>query len=420
MHKLTVYFPELEERFKKRSPASRVAFGGLLGFAVTAPFSISLAQICVFTAVVAWLASMTKAAPLLTQKFPVWMPWLFFALFTVASAFHVPDSFNSLIKTRELTQILIFYLVMNVVRDDREALWLVKALFAATSVVALFALGVSLLGTLSLANRASGFFSIYMTFGGFLLSVALLMFSYLMVPTRERKSMWVYASALLILSALMATLSRSAWFGLVIGTAVVAVAGKRIKVGLCLALVAVVVMFIAPHAVRQRVKSMVNLQDNTAVERIYMWQSGIRMFMDKKLLGFGPGRIKDNYANYADPDATQKSPSHLHNNLVHLAAERGVFALGAWIWFWIGYFVLVIQRIRNTRDAPFGTRFRMTGGLAVAAGFLSAGMFEYNFGDSEVVMLMFMALALPFIGGRTKFIQDNSICVPAYQNCIKD
>lgn len=398
MHKLSIYFPELEERLRTRSPASRVAFGGLLGFAVTSPFSISLAQICVFTALVAWLASMTKAAPLLTQKFPLWMPWLFFALFTLASAFHVPDSLKSLIKTRELIQIMIFYLAMNVVRDDREALWLVKALFVATSLAALFALGVSLIGTFSLANRASGFFSIYMTFGGFLLVVGLLALSYLMVPNRESKSMWVYASALLILAALMTTLSRSAWVGLVVGTAVVVVASRRIKVGLCLALVVALVIVLAPHSIRERVKSMANPRDKTAVERINMWQSGIRMFTDKKLLGVGPGRIKDYYARYANPDATQKSPSHLHNNMVHLAAERGILALGAWIWVWIGYFALVVQRIRDTRDAPFGTRFRMISGLAVAAGFLSAGMFEYNFGDSEVVMLVFMAVALPFAG----------------------
>jgi len=398
MRKLRIYFLDLEERFRRRSPASRVAFGGLLGFAVTAPFSISLAQICVFIALVAWLASMTKAAPLLTQKFPLWMPWLFFALFTLASAFHVPDSLKSLIKARELTQIMIFYLTMNVIRDDREALWLVKALFVATSLAAFYALGFSLIGTFSLANRASGFFSIYMTFGGFLLVVGLLTFSYLMVPNRESKSMWVYASALLILAALMATLSRSAWIGLVVGTAVVVVASRRIKAGLCLALVAALVIVLAPHSIRERVKSMGNPRDKTAVERINMWQSGIRMFTDKKFLGFGPGRIKDNYAHYANPAATQRSPSHLHNNVVHLAAERGVFALGTWIWAWIGYFVLVIQRIRDTRDTPFETRFRMVGGLAVAAGFLSAGMFEYNFGDSEVVMLVFMAVALPFVG----------------------
>ena len=406
MHKLRVYFPELEKRFRGRSPASRVAFGGLLGFAVTAPFSISLAQICVFTAVVAWLASMTKAAPLLTQKFPLWMPWLFFALFTLASAFHAPDSLRSLIKARELTQIMIFYLAMNVIQDDREAIWLLKALLAATSFIALYALGVSLPGTLSLANRPSGFFSIYMTLGGFLLVTGLLAFSYLMVPSRERKSVWVYTSVLLILSALMTTLSRSAWIGLVVGTAVVVVASGRKKVGLCLALVTVLVVFIAPHSIRQRVKSMVNLRDKTAVERIYMWNSGLQMFMEKKFLGFGPGRIQENYTRYANPEVTPKSPSHLHNNMVHLAAERGILALGAWIWVWIGYFVLVIRRIRNTRDAPFGTRFRMVGGLAVAAGFLSAGMFEYNFGDSEVVMLVFMAIALPFMGRESEIQQE--------------
>ncbi len=398
MNELKGSFIELGGRLRRRSTVSRVAFCGLLGFVVSAPFSISIAQVCVFTAVAAWLASMSKTAPLLTQKFPLWGPWLLFALFTLASAFHAPDSLGSLIKSRELTQIMIFYLAMNVVQDDREALWLVKALFVAASVAALYALGVSLQGVISLANRPSGFFSIYMTFGGFLLVVGLLAFTYLLVPTRERKSGWVYVSALLILAALITTLSRSAWVGLLIGVAVVAVASRRKMVSLCLALAVALAVFLAPHSIRQRVESMVNPRDKTAVERIDMWKGGIEMFMDKTLLGFGPGQIKDNYARYANPDADRKSPSHLHNNIVHLAAERGVFALGAWIWAWTGYFVLVSRRLRDSRDAPFGTRFRMTGGLAVAAGFLSAGMFEYNFGDSEVVMLVFMATALPFMG----------------------
>ncbi len=398
MHELKGSFIELGERFRKRSPLSRVAFGGLLGFAVSAPFSISLAQICVFTAMVAWLTSMAKAAPLLTQQFPLWRPWLLFALLTLASAFHAPDSIKSLIEARELTQIMIFYLAINVIQDDWEALWLVKALVVVTSVTALYALGVSLQGALSLENRMSGFFSIYMTFGGFLLVVGTLALSYIFVSPREWKSTWAYASVLLILTALMTTLSRNAWVGLAVGMVVVAVASKSRKTGLCLALVMVSAIFMAPHSISQRVKSIVNLQDETAVERIYMWKSGIKMFMDKSILGFGPGEIKDNYAHYVNRKATQKSLSHLHNNLVHLAAERGIFALGAWIWAWFGYFVLVIQRIRDTRTAPFGTRFRMIGGLAVAAGFLSAGMFEYNFGDSEVVMVMFMAIALPFMG----------------------
>ena len=38
------------------------------------------------------------------------------------------------------------------------------------------------------------------------------------------------------------------------------------------------------------------------------------------------------------------------------------------------------------------------GSLAALAGFLAAGLFEFNFGDSEVVMAAYFAMALPFVG----------------------
>ncbi len=397
------FFTELDERFQRRSPLSRVAFGGLLCFAAVAPFSISLAQICVFTAMVAWLASMGKEAPLLTQKFPLWRPWLLFALLTLASAFYSLDPLKSLLKTRELTQIMIFYLAINAIEDDKEALWLVKVLFAATSVAVLYSLAVSLELPLSLRNRLSGFLNNPMTLGGFLLLVAILALSYVFVPARKRGGAWVYGSIVLIIVALVATLSRNAWVGIVVGMAVAAGACKSRKGGLILAAAVVSMLFMTPDVVRQRVKSIVNVQDGSIATRIYMWKSGVRMWSDRKILGFGPGLLKNHYyARYANPKAPMKSYGHLHNNVVHLAAERGALSLGAWVWAWVGYFILVIRRLRDARAAPFGTRFRIVGGLAAAAGFLSAGMFEYNFGDSEVVMLAFMATALPFMGKKDK------------------
>ena len=290
--KLKDSWMEFGERFRRRSPLARMAFGGLFGFAVSAPFSISLAQICVFTAMVTWLVSMSKGTPLLTEKFPLWRPWLLFAILTLASSFHAADSIQSLIKARELTQIMIFYLAVNVIEDDWEALWLVKALFIATSITALYTLGISLQLPLSLNNRMSGFFSIYMTLGGFLLVVGTLALSYILVPTRERKSIWIYASTLLIVTALMTTLSRNAWVGLAVGLVVVAVASKSRRAGLCLALLIALVIFMAPHSISQRVKSMMNLQDKTAVERMYMWKSGVQMLREKTLLVLGLARSK--------------------------------------------------------------------------------------------------------------------------------
>ncbi len=399
MDDLRESFGELRARLRRRSPLCRVAFGGLFGFVVSSPFSISLAQICVFTAMAAWLASMGRETPLLTEKFPLWRPWLLFALLTLASAFHSPATIQSLIKAKELTQIVIFYLALNLIEDDREALWLVKALFVAAAAAALYPLVVSLQTPLSLSNRMAGFFSNPMTLGGYFLVVGTLVLSYVFVPGPKRGRAWAYVPTLLIVAALMTTLSRHAWVGLIVGAVAIAMAGKSRKVGLFMALVVALALFVMPHVIRERMKDIGNPAERTAVIRFDLWKSGFHMWMDKKLLGVGPGQVKSHYGHYASPGAANKSRGHLHNNVVHLAAERGLLALGAWIWAWIGYFVLVIRRVRDTRDAPFGTRFRMVGGLAVAAGFLSAGMFEYNFGDSEVVMLMFFASALPFVGG---------------------
>jgi hypothetical protein len=38
--------------------------------------------------------------------------------------------------------------------------------------------------------------------------------------------------------------------------------------------------------------------------------------------------------------------------------------------------------------------------LAGVAGFLVAGMFEHNFGDAEVVMLVYALMALPWVVDR--------------------
>ena len=44
--------------------------------------------------------------------------------------------------------------------------------------------------------------------------------------------------------------------------------------------------------------------------------------------------------------------------------------------------------------------------IAAVAAFLTAGLFEYNFGDSEVVMMVYFLMALPFVsateGGASK------------------
>jgi hypothetical protein len=44
----------------------------------------------------------------------------------------------------------------------------------------------------------------------------------------------------------------------------------------------------------------------------------------------------------------------------------------------------------------------MEGALAALIGFLVAGLFEYNFGDSEILMLVFPIMALPDAAAKAR------------------
>ncbi len=113
-------FAEMGERLRARPPLARIAFVGLIGFALSAPFSISVSQIFVFGAIAAWLLSLWREEAARPARFPLWRPFALFAALTVASAALSDDPARSLKDTRQLVQILIFYCALNTVRDDAE------------------------------------------------------------------------------------------------------------------------------------------------------------------------------------------------------------------------------------------------------------------------------------------------------------
>ena len=81
---------------------------------------------------------------------------------------------------------------------------------------------------------------------------------------------------------------------------------------------------------------------------------------------------------------------HLHNVPIQIAAERGLPALAAWLWFVVSRWSDLWQTLRR-RAAT-----RLAGGrrLAAMAAMLAAGLFEYNFGDSEFLMLFLVLITL--------------------------
>ena len=147
--------------------------------------------------------------------------------------------------------------------------------------------------------------------------------------------------------------------------------------------------------VRGRARSIADPSDPTSSERWLMWKSGSRMARDHLLTGVGPAQVKRVYPQYAAPEVANKSRGHLHNTPIQILVERGILGLTAWLWLFAAFFVRaarVARRVREPRD-----RALVVGAVAAIAGFLAAGLFEHNFGDSEVLLVALLVMAIVFV-----------------------
>ena len=121
----------------------------------------------------------------------------------------------------------------------------------------------------------------------------------------------------------------------------------------------------------------------------------MRMIKAHPLTGVGPTLVEDRYREYLSSSEPQHVNPHLHNVPLQIAAERGLPALLIWLWF-----VFVLMRDFAKKIGSSQVRWLYTAGLAGVVAMLAAGMFEYNFGDSEFLMLFLLLVTLPYAADR--------------------
>ena len=130
-------------------------------------------------------------------------------------------------------------------------------------------------------------------------------------------------------------------------------------------------------------------------DRLQMISMGVNMVRDHPIFGVGPEMIGRVYGQYLRPNPVHTYNPHLHDVPVQIAAERGLPALAIWLWF-----VIVATRDlwRQLKRGP--ARALAGAGLAAVVAMLAAGLFEYNFGDSEFLMLFLGLITLPFAAAQ--------------------
>ena len=73
-----------------------------------------------------------------------------------------------------------------------------------------------------------------------------------------------------------------------------------------------------------------------------------------------------------------------------------MLGLLAWCVIWIAFLVRAARIYTGLPPASADARALVAGSIAGVVGFLVAGLFEYSFGDSEVIGLVWVVAAFPF------------------------
>jgi O-antigen ligase len=195
--------------------------------------------------------------------------------------------------------------------------------------------------------------------------------------------------------ALVLTFTRSAWVGTAAGLGVLLVLKDR-RLLAALPLTMALVILLAPASVTARMYSMFDVNDPSNRDRVAMLESGVEIVRDHPITGVGPDMVKKVYAEYRQPWAVNPLNVHLHNVPMQIAAERGLPALLVWIGFIVFLVRDLLKRLTTSRHPSLAA-----GAIAAVAAMLAAGLFEYNFGDSEFLMLFLVLITLPYASDRT-------------------
>ena len=352
--------------------------------------SISLEQIFIALSIVIWAIKLRRnkerfAAP------SFFFPLLAYAVLSIFSSIFSVNPGVSLKDSRELLLFLIIPLVytsFSKIKDlDRTTWALLSSGYLAAGYSLIYYFSKALPG-----ERIKGFMGHYMTQAGVLILFCSLALS--VVVFERRKIRWLWGiSLLLALFSLALTLTRSAWIGFFVVVCFMLFLYKPITL-LLVPVLAGLVFLASPQPMKKRALSVFNMDYFSNRQRLEYLRVGIKIIKEYPFLGTGPDTVDMVFQNpkYGLSDEAKRNV-HLHDNLVQIAAERGILTLIAWLVFIVWAFLTLLKLLRN--KSP-GLSPITAGALAAILALMTAGFFEYNFGDSEVSTLFLYLITIPF------------------------
>jgi O-antigen ligase len=336
----------------------------------------------------------------------LYFPLVVYGIASTASAITAGRSSHAFGESALWGKMMLFPTALIIFRNiphSREFVlrWLLRfAVFAsAYGLVQFF-----LFGARDLDHRITGPAAHVMTLSGLLLPISLV---FLVLWIHDLRNLWLMGGTILTSLALLLTFTRSVWIGWLVATGTLFVLKRPRALVFAVPLLVLFVSFL-PMPLFTRLASTFDTRQSSNLDRIRMVQAGVEIIKDYPLFGVGPANMKEVYPLYRRHDAPRFRIPHLHNNVIQLWAERGILAVAA-------YLLLLGLFLRECARAWRGEQSRWAEvGVAVTIGLAIAGLFEFNFGDTEVfwVLLDIYALVIASIEAADRRISHPGEYVP--------
>jgi O-antigen ligase len=239
--------------------------------------------------------------------------------------------------------------------------------------------------------RASGWTRHYETFAETLQILAQLALGFTLARLSRRQTLArieLPAAAFALLAAGIAlTAMRTTLVAFAVGACVIAWRAARGRARLAVSLVIALVLTLGAFAVwRTRATGALRLQDDSSTLRRAVAARALERIPLHPVFGHGMDAVNRHWQEWGFPGT---DTIHTHSTIIQLAFDRGLPALLFWLWL-LYAFRLISTRAekmwRETEDA--GAHGLTLGATGALAGFLASSLVNYNFGDSEIALLI--------------------------------
>jgi hypothetical protein len=375
-------------------------------------FSVAFQQTALGLLLAWWVYSCWQDGSLLRS--PLDRPLLIFLAALLVSTLLSPDPLSSLLGYRKLWLVGAFFATYHLVKDTEEAERLVALLVTFGALVAAYGIVQHFTG-LDLARqlvgkesnldpfwfgsaegfRTKGFHPSGISYAHNVLFPLIFATSLLLSPTLAwRRRAFIGGCCVLMLLSLLYSLTRGTWIAYVAALVLLGVTrGSKAGVGALGILVGLALFIVSMGGgVQLRAEKAFDWMEN--IGRSQVWQANLDMVRERPLFGWGYGNYKKfrdpYYQRYPKADTT----AHAHNNFLQIWVDAGLIGLGAFLALFWAMLRLGWQAYRSLPESVESLRGVALGGLLSIIGFLVGGLTQYNFGDAEVVIVMWATAGL--------------------------